>query len=73
MLNKRTEILKNADTKTSTHCNGIIGKPRVKFPGIWLASLSGGSPDYWTHGFLVKAFSENFNLMSYYVEDIMVL
>ena len=33
----------------------------------------GSSPDYWTHGFLVKVFFEKFNVTSYYAEDTMVL
>ena len=31
------------------------------------------SPDYWTHGFPVKAFRKNFNVTSYYAEDTKVL
>ena len=31
------------------------------------------SPNYWTHGFLVKAFRENFNMTAYYAEDTIVL
>ena len=38
----------------------------------WLL-FPGSSPDYWTHGFPVKAFCENFNMTSYYAEDTMVL
>ena len=38
----------------------------------WLL-LHGSSPDYWTHGFPMKAFRENFNVTSYYTEDSMVL
>ena len=38
----------------------------------WLL-FPGSSPDYWTHGFPVKAFRENFNVTSYYPEDTMVL
>ena len=33
----------------------------------------GSSPDYWTHGFPVKASRENFNVTLYYAEDTMVL
>ena len=38
----------------------------------WLL-FPGSSPDYWTHGFLMKAFHENLNVMSYYAEDTLVL
>ena len=34
----------------------------------WLL-FPGNSPDYQTHGFLVKAFRENFNVTSYYAKD----
>ena len=33
----------------------------------------GSSQDYWTYGFPVKAFRENFNVTSYYAEDTKVL
>ena len=33
----------------------------------------GSSPDYWTHGFPVKSFHENFNVASYYAGDTMLL
>ena len=46
---------------------------KLLFPGIWLASPSRSSPNYWTQQFPVKAFHENFNVTSYYAEDIMVL
>ena len=32
---------------------------KLLFPGIWLASPSRSSPNYWTHRFPVKAFREN--------------
>ena len=38
----------------------------------WLL-FPGSSPDFWTHGFLVKVFHEKFNVTSYYAEDTMVL
>ena len=66
----------------------MIAKTRAEFPfrvstkrftqnfcfqeSGWLVFL-GSSPDYWTHGLLVKAFRENFNVTSYYAEDTMVL
>ena len=37
------------------------------------SGFPGSSPDYWAHGFPVKAFFENFNVTSYYAEDTMVL
>ena len=46
---------------------------KLLFPGIWLASPSRSSSNYWTQQFPVKAFRENFNVMSYYAEDTMVL
>ena len=30
-------------------------------------------PNYWTHGFPVTAFRENFNVTSYYARNTMVL
>ena len=63
MVNKRTEILKKysrisckVSTKrfTENYCFQESG---------WLL-FPGSSPDYWTHGFLVKAFRENFNVKS---------
>ena len=38
----------------------------------WLLS-PGRLPDYWTQGFSVKTFRENFNEMSYYAEDTIAL
>ena len=76
------------DTRTSTHWYRVIVKTRADFPfkvstkhltqnyyfqeSGWLP-FPGSSPDYWTHGFPVKNSRENFNVMSYYAEDIMVL
>ena len=39
---------------------------------VWLL-FPGSSPDYWTHGFPVKSFRENFNVTSYYAQDTMIL
>ena len=38
----------------------------------WLL-FTGSSPDYWTHGFPVKAVRLKFNVTLYYAEDTMVL
>ena len=46
---------------------------KLLFPGIWMASPSRSSSNYWTHRFPVKAFRENFNKTSYYAENTMVL
>ena len=35
--------------------------------------ISGSPPAYQTQGFHVEAFRENFNVMSYYAEDSMIL
>ena len=32
--------------------------------------FSGILPDYWTHGFPVRTFCENFSVISYYEKDI---
>ena len=66
----------------------MIAKNRAKFPfkvftkcftqnycfqeSDWLF-FPGSSPDYWKHGFPVKAFREKFNVRSYFAEDTMVL
>ena len=66
----------------------MIAKTRAEFPfkistkhftqnycfqeSGWLL-FPGSSPDYWTHGFLVKVFHEKFNVTSYYAEDTMAL
>ena len=62
-------------------CTRMIAKTRDEFPfkvspkrftqnycfqeSDWLL-LPDSSPDYWTHGFPVKAFRENFNVTLYY-------
>ena len=38
----------------------------------WLLFLD-SSPEFWTHGFPMIAFRENFKVTSYYAEDTMVL
>ena len=64
----------------------MIAKTRAEFPfkistkhftqnycfqeSGWLL-FAGSSPDYWTHGFLVKVFHEKFNVT--YAEDTMAL
>ena len=66
----------------------MIGKTRVDFPFKvstkrftqihcfqefgWLLFL-GSSSDYWKHGIPVKVLRENFNVISYYAEDAMLL
>ena len=61
----------------------MIAKTRAQFPFKFLAHnycfqesgwllFPGSSPDYWTHEFPAKAFHENVNMTSYYVEDDMV-
>ena len=84
MLNKWT----NRYIETSTHWYWIMAKTRAEFSFInsmknftqnycfqesgWLL-LPGSLADFWTHGFLVKAFHEKFNVTSYYAEGTLIL
>ena len=88
MLNRRTEILNKNKNKNKYALTLYDAKNRAKFPfkvltkrlaqnycsqdSGWLL-FPGSSPNYWTHGFHVKAFRENLNVTSYYVEDTMAL
>ena len=66
IANTRAEIPFKVSTKrfTQNYCFQESGSPD---------SSPGNSPDYWTHGFPVKAFHENFNMTSYYAGDTMIL
>ena len=88
MLNRRTEILNKNKNKNKYALTLYDAKNRAEFPfkvltkrlaqnysfqdSGWLL-FPGSSPNYWTHGFHVKAFRENLNVTSYYAEDTMAL